>query len=739
MSHHPRMFHPLRAARSRLARSTYHGTLSIVGLSLGVIATLAMPTRAAAELPMPRFDRLVPLGGVAGASVEVEVLGADLEEAARLAFDHPGLSATPVEGKERRFKIAIAADTPTGTYDAWLVGKYGVSNPRIFAVLRDLTDVAESEPNNSADKAQLIVVNSVVHGSSDQNDQDVFRFTARRGQRLTVQCRAGKLDSALDPILTLTNSQGTLIAANGDYFGRDPLIDFVAPADGDYLASLSDLSYRGGHPYELIVSDAPQIENAFPRAVRAGETTELTFFGRNLGGGAAAGNRRVNDLPLDELRIAVTPPAEVVDRGKFLFREHPTDHATLPTAATCTLRGFQALTGLPRELGPAVALVVSDQPVTLEREPNDSPEAAQRVELPVVASGRFDGPRDGDWYELGPVEAGTYYVDVYCERIGGRADPYVAVVDEQGNRVAELDDYGHRVNAFDGHLRDPSGSVNLAANKKYRLLVQDRYRRGGDRYQYVLSVRKPNPDFFVAAMHRQNPGPGGLTVGRGGASYLDVVIHGQDGFNGPVTIEAENPPAGLRVEPAVIYGNSGVVVVRADENSPDSFDSLRLVATGMRGDQSLRREVRPYTRVSNDTNYQSSRPMRQLPVAIRDVAPFVVQFDPAGITVDAGKKIDVRLTLQRRWPDAVNAVTVQPLSFPGNFKLGNQEFKPEMKELTASLEVAAGTRPGEYTLAVQCQSQVPFQKDLKAPAKPNTLVTLPSLPLRVTVTAPPAK
>ena len=32
---------------------------------------------------------------------------------------------------------------------------------------------------------------------------------------------------------------------------------------------------------------------------------------------------------------------------------------------------------------------------------------------------------------------------------------------------------------------------SLVAKKKYRVLVQDRYRRGGARYQYVLAVRKP--------------------------------------------------------------------------------------------------------------------------------------------------------------------------------------------------------------------------------------------------------
>ena len=85
-------------------------------------------------------------------------------------------------------------------------------------------------------------------------------------------------------------------------------------------------------------------------------------------------------------------------------------------------------------------------------------------------------------------ENGQYALDVYCERIAGQADPYVVFVDEKGNRFQEFDDFGHRMNAFDGHLRDPSGMVNLNAKQKYKLLVQDRYRRGGPRYQYVLTL-----------------------------------------------------------------------------------------------------------------------------------------------------------------------------------------------------------------------------------------------------------
>src|SRR5262249_5538690 len=147
-----------------------------------------------------------------------------------------------------------------------------------------------------------------------------------------------------------------------------------------------------------------------------------------------------------------------------------------------------------------IPLLICDSPVTFEAEPNDDPAKAQPLTLPAVVSGRFDRERDADWYEFETTEAGPYGFEVYCERIAGRADPYLVVMDEKDNRVGELDDFGMRSNAFDGHLRDPSGTINLGAKKKYRVLVQDRYRRGGARYQYVLTIHRPEPDFYSAAI-----------------------------------------------------------------------------------------------------------------------------------------------------------------------------------------------------------------------------------------------
>jgi hypothetical protein len=700
-------------------------------------AALFGPSVVHAELPSIRFDRLTPLGASPGATVDAEIAGGDIEEVRTLLFDHPGLTAEPVEGKDRNFRINVAADVPSGTYDVRLVGRWGVSNPRLFSVDGGLTDVVDTEPNNEDTTAQKVAVNSAVAGMSDGNNVDMFRFAASKGQRIVIDCQAGKLDSVMDATMSLSTAGGKLLASSSDHYGRDPMIDFVAPADGEYLVRVYDLSYRGGFPYRLLITDKSHIENVFPRAVQAGQNVELLAIGRNLGDGSSESSWNESGAAYSERKFPFTAPGEIAAGGFYRFNVHPTDHSVLPTAATCTLTGTQfaaSTTGLAN----SQTLLVTNSAVVHDTEPNDVEDQSQPVSLPLVVAGRFDKPRDADWFEFEVPESGQYGFDVYCERINGRADPYLVVVDDKGNRINELDDFGHRINAFDGHLRDPAGMVNLTEKRKYRVLVQDRYRRGGARYQYVLAIQKQRPDFYAAVIHSQNPGPGGTTIWRGGSVYMDVIIHQQQGYNEAITITAENLPPGLHVAPSVINNNSrGTLVITADDDAADFTGPIKLIATGKRGEETLRREVRPYSRVWNNAGMNSSRPSRELIVAIRDGAPYRLEWSAEQVEVEAGKEAALTLRLNRRWSDFKADVTVQPLTFPGNFKMSKTSFKGDQTELTIPITVQNNTRPGDYTLTVQGQGQVPFNKDGEAKDRPNTLVSLPSRSVTLRVIAPP--
>ncbi|HEX3149482.1 MAG TPA: PPC domain-containing protein [Gemmataceae bacterium] len=690
-------------------------------MRLAILFLLIVPIFACADLPSPRLDRIFPLGAAAGSSVEVEISGADLEEPKALRFDHAGISAEPL--KDRKFKVTVAANVPEGTYDARVISKHGVSSPRLFAVSHGLTEILEKEPNDEPAIAQAVPVNCAIHGTSDGNKDDVFKFPAKKGHRVVIDCQAGKLDSMLDGVMTLSSADGKLLGSNGDYNGRDPLIDFVAPADGDYFVNVHDLSYRGGHAYRLVITDRRHVDAVFPRVLQTGKPQTVTLYGRNLGPGSKPSTWKIDDLALEEKEESITVPTDILADGLFRFTDHPTTHSVLPTAASSTLTGFQ-IYGVP-------VLVTADA-VTREVEPNDDPKHPQSIALPAVVAGRFDRERDADWYEFETTTDGSYAFEVYCERIAGRADPYLVVLDDKDNRVTELDDFGPRDNAFDGHLRDVSGSVNLSAKKKYRVLVQDRYRRGGARYHYVLTIHKAVPDYYVALIHAQNPGPGGTTIRKGGAAYLDVILQRKDGFNGPVTIVADGLPKGLHMAPTTIPSESrAALVFWADADAPDFAGPIHLTSSGLADATTLKREVRPYTRVWSSTDMNSSRPTRDLWVAIADTAPFALRPESERVEITAGQKATVKFHLDRG-AGFNNAVTVAPLNFPGPIKADQVAIAEGKNEIMMTFDVNNGAKPGDYTLVMRGQAQVAVEGPK---GKMNTLVALPSRPITIVVRA----
>ncbi|HUR53226.1 MAG TPA: hypothetical protein VMZ71_03800, partial [Gemmataceae bacterium] len=122
-----------------------------------------------------------------------------------------------------------------------------------------------------------------------------------------------------------------------------------------------------------------------------------------------------------------------------------------------------------------------------------------------------------------------------------------------------------------------------------------------------------------------------------------------------------------------------------------------------------------------------------LVVAIRDVAPFALTPVTAKLEVEAGKKVEVVVKCDRPTPDFKGSVAVLPLAFPNPVKMGTVTIAEGKGEATITLDVQANARPGEYTLAFAGQAQVPV---LNAKgAKANTLVSLPSRPITLTVRA----
>src|SRR5947207_4432186 len=109
---------------------------------------------------------------------------------------------------------------------------------------------------------------AAVNGQRHNNGDDFFRFPAKKGERVTIDCQAVRLDSTLRATLVLSTADGKELAQGKPYYLRtDPLMDFVAPTDGDYLLRLHDMTFQGGLPYRLVISNRPHLEHIFPPAL----------------------------------------------------------------------------------------------------------------------------------------------------------------------------------------------------------------------------------------------------------------------------------------------------------------------------------------------------------------------------------------------------------------------------------------------------------------------------------------
>ncbi len=691
-------------------------------LSLAVLAVVCGDSPA--ELPHIRLDSVFPLGGQAGSEVVLETRGKDLDEVKTLHFDHPGLKAVHVKGTD--FRVAIAADVPPGSYEVRAVGKYGISGAQLFEVGRGLTEVAEVEPNDNPDKAQRVPMNAAVNGKSDNNGDDFFRFAAKKGERVVVDCRAFRLNSRLRAIVSVLAADGRVLAASRPYYYQtDPLVDFTAPADGDYLVRLHDMTFLGGLPYRLIISNHPQIENAFPAAIAPGAKAELTLLGRNLPGGKPAPQWVVQDQPLEQLTVAFTAPR---DAHRFAAINHL-------ASPTLNVRGVQLWPpGLKDCLNP-VTLAFADSPLTVEKEPNDSPAAAQPITLPAVICGRLDRPGDIDWYSFTAKANDVISVDLLCERLGLPGDPFVIVSDAKGQELATIDDHGVNFNALAQFNRDPVGVFRVPADGTYRLFVQDRYQAGGARYQYVLRLAKNEQDFYPVVVHETPSDPTCPVLRQGGSAHYEFCVNRRN-LSGPVTVEAADLPHGVTCVPVHVSPQSQFanVVFTAAADAPAWAGAIRLKAWATIDGQRVERPVRCAERRWPIANINTSLEVREICLAVRSTAPYGIRLPADKLSVPAGATLEAKATVARHWPDFKGKVQMTGLNLPPGFALATTDIAPDQDAATLKLKIAANVPPGEYSVVVRGDAQVPFAADAKAPTRPLVRVADCSTPMTVVVT-----
>jgi len=648
-----------------------------------------------------------------------------------------------------RFKVTIAPDVPLGIHDVRLVNKWGVSNPRAFAV-GDLVEVLEKEPNNDVEQAQRVELSCTINGNmASPTDVDYYVFAGKKGQRVVFSCLGTSIDSKFYPSIEVYSSKNRQLASQRNYFQEDALTDCVLPEDGDYYVRVCHFTYTQGtaeHFYRLSITTAPWIDAIHPCVVEPGKKTQLTVYGRNLPGGQLDPQAVVDDRVLEKVSVTLDVPADPVALQRLSY-------------SGVILPGMAGVDGLEYRLRNSAGasnpflLTFARAPVVLDSDVTRTAETAQPITPPCEIAGRINKLRERDWYSFAAKKGDVYNIEAFAERLGSPALIYFTVRNATANQdMGEAQDNPDTLTTkFFTRSEDPAVfRFTAPADSQYQLMVASRL---GDtlaspRQFYRVRITRDLPDFRLVVVPLANTRPDAAAVGQGGVQAYNVFAWRQDGFNGDVALTMEGLPPRVTCKPQTMGAGvrQATLVVEAADTAAIAATEVRIKGTATIAGKPVVREARPGSIVwplaqPQQINATISRADRSLVLAVRDktFAPYRLEPVLDKAILQHGDKANLTLKATRLWPALKANITAQIVDMPATVLVNNNQpatIPGDKNEVGVQVVVNAGAPPGVYNLVFRSSpGPVPYSrdpKDPKQPAKPTNVI-LASAPVMLTV------
>ena len=696
-------------------------------------------TFSAFALPRAILLELTPCGARVGTTLDVTVRGSDLDETTSLVFSDPRIRGEALRGDKgpfdrpgdlvpNKFRVTISDSVEPGVYDVRARGLFGMSNPRAFVVSR-VPLVLEAEGNSAThDSAQKVELDTTIHGKiGGATDIDFYRFSARAGSRVLVDCRARRIDSDLEAVLVLLNGQGAEIQRSRHDRTRDPMIDFAVPADGEYIVKLTDGTFAGGPAffYHLSIGTSPHVDFVFPPAGMPGSRGKYTLYGRNLPGGTSVPDATVEGRPLESLQVDIQLPWQ----GNLQALPY---RLFLPsTAAFVDATAYRFRTAV--ETANPVILSLASAPVVAESSNNDEPSKSLVVPLPCEFVGQFYPAADQDWVLFEAHAGEVYWLEVFSHRLGQPTDPQIVVRKFDWNDKGEISskhiashddlggtDVGHR--HFNVGTDDPALRFAAPETGIYGAVVRDLSSSvtADPRNVYRLSIRHESPDFRLVAVPRRiakdpNPAlPPPLTsvfLRAGGTAVVEVLAERQHGLGQEIEVFARDLPPGVRAEPVSITpGRRNVsLILEAATDAPDWQGHLRVFGRARFGDMTIEREARSgAVAASSNVNYRSRLTQAvELTVAGRDKFPYTISVKGGNkvFRVARAGKVTIPIAVERR-EGHEGPVILTPFRVPAHVAAKPVTLAPDKLEGELVLQSKKETPIGVTSIFVRCQSKI---------------------------------
>jgi hypothetical protein len=574
---------------------------------------------AAAFAAPPTITNITPPGAQRGRPAEILVTGSNLTPKTQLVLPFPATQKLLTDAKpnpaQAKFQVTVDEQVPLGIYPVRVLTEDGISALALF-VVEAFPSVAETEDNGAFEKAQKISLPVVIDGQCSGGDEDYYRFTAKKGQRIVVETVAARLGSGVMPQTRVADGKRRFVAADASGKLRgDCRLSFVAPDDGEYVVEFSDSRYRGGAPpfYRLKIGEYDFADEVFPLGGRRGEQTTFTFRGGSLPG----------DIQIQRL-LTTLPPSSWF-------------------SPSCRLLDLQGTPFRPGMFCPEIAL--GDYP---ERLYTKADAKGMTLTVPVTVNGRLEQKEDVHRFQLAVQAGQRYRFQVEAESLGSFLDGVLRLTDPAGKELAKSDDVDVPP-AVPGQQTmrslDPSVEFTVpTGTSQLGIELRDALHRGGLNFSYRLTVEPVVDDFGLV----QTAAEVNVPVGGSAAVPIRVV---RAGYNGPIQLAPSDLPAGLSVQGGYVPegGTSGVLTVTA---SNGLTGPVYLAIEGRAiGKDLVRRAVQRFV-VNKDGNVPpSSYDVAHLALATSSAIPITLQ-TPDKIEVVNGypATVDVKVKRQTKPP-----------------------------------------------------------------------------------------
>jgi hypothetical protein len=607
-------------------------------------------------------------------------------------------------GEMAIIEITIDPNAEPGDRELRIGTRAGLTNPLCFQVglLPETCSPEFKDPGKPfTPKVQIPVL---LNGQILPGEADRFRFSAKKGQNLTIEAQARHLIPYLadavpgwfQATLTLYDTKGKELAYAGNYlFNPDPVLFYRITRDGDYEIEIRDSIYRGREDfvYRVSLSEQPFITQMFPLGGQAGVFTVASIQGWNLD---------TNEMPLD------TMPGGGAIRQAQLRQNNRRSNSVL--------------------------YAVDTLPECNEIEDNGTTEDAQHIVLPRIVNGRISKPGDVDIFRFDANAGDEIVAEVYARRLNSPLDSLLWLSDANGKVLGYNDDNGDKNVGLLTHNADSYLRLRLPETGSYFVHLADSENHGGPDYGYRLRISPPQPDFALLAA------PSSINILAGGTVPVTIEVLRKDGFNGEIELMLKDAPLGFKLSGARIPAGCDRlrITLTAPQKPLEQPINLQLEGRAKIDGQTVNRPVTPAEDMMQAFIYRHMVPSQESMVMTRFPnrrSPAFELTDNNSIKIPAGGTTKVQIEMPRRPAASTPPIYLELSEPPAGLTLGDVNITPG--ELTFA--IAADSNTAKVGLAdnliVDVFADPPNnpQGNQKRPQQQRVYIgTLPAIPFEIT-------